>query len=166
VGKTLRYRRSGIIQQIWTAPWEPLALIVAAMAVIFVGSTLLDVDEITGQATAKFANCAGRVQAFCVVDGDTIRFEGEKIRIADIDTPEVFSPKCAPEAALGRQATLRMQELLNQGEVTLVRFGSRDVDRYGRKLRVVKRDGRSLGEILVAEGLARRWDGARRSWCG
>jgi hypothetical protein len=31
---------------------------------------------------------------------------------------------------------------------------------------LVRRDGRSLGERLVAEGLARRWDGARRSWCG
>jgi endonuclease YncB( thermonuclease family) len=42
----------------------------------------------------------------------------------------------------------------------------RDADRYGRKLRVVTRNGRSLGDILVAEGLARRWDGRRRSWCG
>ena len=141
-------------------------MIAAAVAVVFVGSTLIDVEAITGKTTAKFANCAGQVQAFCVVDGDTIRFDGKKIRISDIDTPEVFSPKCAAEAALGRRATLRMQELLNQGEVTLVRSGSRDVDRYGRKLRVVERNGQSLGEILVAEGLARRWDGARRSWCG
>ena len=141
-------------------------MLVAAVAVVFVGSTFVDVDAITGQATAKFVNCNGQAHAFCVVDGDTIRFEGEKIRISDIDTPEVFSPKCATEAALGRRATWRMQELLNQGEVTLVRSGSRDVDRYGRKLRVVQRNGQSLGEILVAEGLARRWDGARRSWCG
>lgn len=141
-------------------------MIVAAVAVIFVGSTFIDVEAITGRETAKFANCAGLVQAFCVVDGDTIRFDGEKIRISDIDTPEVFSTKCASEAALGHRATLRMQELLNQGEVTLVRSGSRDVDRYGRKLRVIERNGQSLGEILVAEGLARRWDGARRSWCG
>jgi endonuclease YncB( thermonuclease family) len=37
---------------------------------------------------------------------------------------------------------------------------------YGRKLRILVRNGRSLGDTLVAEGLARRWDGARRSWCG
>ena len=42
----------------------------------------------------------------------------------------------------------------------------RDTDRYGRKLRVVERDGVSLGETLVAEGLARRWEGRRRPWCG
>ena len=35
-------------------------------------------------------------------------------------------------------------------------FG-RDEDRYGRKLRVVVRNGRSLGDQLVSEGLARTW---------
>ncbi|CAN5343435.1 hypothetical protein BH09PSE3_BH09PSE3_04780 [soil metagenome] len=41
----------------------------------------------------------------------------------------------------------------------------RDADRYGRKLRIVMRHGASIGEELVAEGLAREWDGARHSWC-
>jgi hypothetical protein len=27
------------------------------------------------------------------------------------------------------------------------------------------RNGRSLGAMLVDEGLARRWDGARHPWC-
>ena len=37
-------------------------------------------------------------------------------------------------------------------------FG-RNEDRYGRKLRVVVRNGRSLGDWLVSEGLARTWGG-------
>jgi endonuclease YncB( thermonuclease family) len=56
-------------------------------------------------------------------------------------------------------------ELINAGPIELVRRG-RDEDRYGRKLRVIARHGRSLSDTLVAEGLARRWDGRRRSWCG
>ena len=39
-------------------------------------------------------------------------------------------------------------------------------DRYGRKLRLLRRNGRSLGFALVEEGLARPWDGRRKSWCG
>lgn len=113
-----------------------------------------------------YSNCNGQAKQFCVVDGDTLRFEGVKVRISDIDTPEVFSPKCRFEADLGEKATLRLQALLNAGPVSLARSGSRDEDQYGRKLRVVMRDGQSLGAILVAEGLARRWDGARHSWCG
>jgi hypothetical protein len=112
-----------------------------------------------------FELCAGWSLENCVIDGDTIRYRGVKIRLADIDTPEVFSPKCPYEANLGRQATERLLELINAGPIELVASG-RDTDRYGRKLRVVTRHGRSLGDTLVAEGLARRWDGARRSWCG
>ena len=72
----------------------------------------------------------------------------------------------ASEAALGRQATQRLVQLMNDGPFELVHRSGRDEDRYGRKLRVVERRGRSVGDTLIAEGLARRWDGARRSWCG
>jgi micrococcal nuclease len=114
---------------------------------------------------AAFALCVRASQQNCVIDGDTIRYGGTKIRLEDIDAPEAFSPKCASEAALARQATRRLVELLNAGPFELV-SGGRDEDRYGRKLRVIARDGRSVGDALIAEGLARRWDGARRSWCG
>jgi endonuclease YncB( thermonuclease family) len=42
---------------------------------------------------------------------------------------------------------------------------NRDEDRYGRKLRILTRGGQSLGELLVEEGLARYYEGGRRSWC-
>jgi micrococcal nuclease len=90
---------------------------------------------------------------------------GIKIRLEDIDAPEVFSPKCSSEAKLGRRAAERLLRLMNAGPFQLV-GGARDEDRYGRKLRTITRNGRSVGAALVAEGLARRWDGGRRSWCG
>jgi micrococcal nuclease len=111
-----------------------------------------------------FALCVQASQQNCVIDGDTIRYGGTKIRLEDIDAPEVSSPQCASEASLGRQATRRLLELMNAGPFELV-SGGRDTDRYGRKLRVIAREGRSVGDTLIAEGLARRWDGARRSWC-
>jgi micrococcal nuclease len=40
-----------------------------------------------------------------------------------------------------------------------------DTDRYGRLLRVLPRDGESLGEVLVREGYAETWKGYRGSWC-
>jgi micrococcal nuclease len=115
---------------------------------------------------ATFALCGAPRQQSCVIDGDTIRYGGITIRLADIDAPETHSPSCASEAALGRQATRRLLELMNEGPFAVVRAGLRDEDRYGRKLRTLERGGRSLGDVLVAEGLARPWDGARRSWCG
>ncbi|WDR05354.1 thermonuclease family protein [Devosia rhodophyticola] len=114
----------------------------------------------------KFSRCVGGPRVNCVVDGDTIWLGGRKIRIADMDTPEVYSPSCSSEAALGAQATLRLTQLLNAGPFEVRTAGSRDSDKYGRDLRVFTRDGTSLGDILVSEGLAHPWRGRRESWCG
>jgi endonuclease YncB( thermonuclease family) len=118
-----------------------------------------------GTAGEDYSLCQSAAQRSCVIDGDTIRYNGSKIRIADIDTPEISEPKCASEAALGHRAKERLLDLLNEGPFEVVHPGGRDEDVYGRKLRVLMRDGRSLGMILVDERLARRWTGARRSWC-
>ena len=100
----------------------------------------------------------------CVVDGDTIWFNGQNIRIADIDAPETHEPRCPEELALGNQATQRLHALVNSGAVTLENIG-RDTDRFGRKLRVVLVDGSSVGGALVDEGLARWYEGGKRPWC-
>ncbi|MEX0409656.1 thermonuclease family protein [Aquibium sp. LZ166] len=113
----------------------------------------------------QFSICGASKRVNCVVDGDTFWLDGVKIRIADIDTPEVTGPACATEKQLAGKATLRLQLLLNSGEFEL-RRSDRDEDRYGRKLRTVHRDGRSIGEILVADGLAHEWRGHKESWCG
>jgi endonuclease YncB( thermonuclease family) len=103
--------------------------------------------------------------AIRIVDGDTFWVGGDKIRIADIDTPETHPPRCAHEAELGERATRRLAALLAEGPFDLQPIGGRDTDQYGRKLRIVTRGGRSLGDQLVAEGLARTWTGRREPWC-
>jgi endonuclease YncB( thermonuclease family) len=113
---------------------------------------------------ATFALCAPGPRTTCVVDGDTFWIEGRKVRIADINTPETHQPQCAAEASKGQAATRRLIVLLNAGPFELKRSG-RDRDRYGRLLRTVTRGGRSLGEQLVREGLAERWQGRRGDWC-
>jgi endonuclease YncB( thermonuclease family) len=100
-----------------------------------------------------------------VIDGDTFAYDGVRVRIADIDTPEIHG-RCPAETALAARATRRMGALLAAGPFELHPLGDgRDEDRYGRKLRIVTRNGRSLGDMLVAEGLARTWTGRREPWC-
>lgn len=112
-----------------------------------------------------FALCGGGQRVTCVVDGDTIWLDGEKIRLADIDAPEVGRPQCASEEALGQAATARLAALLNEGPFEMEAPSRRAIDPYGRALRTLSRDGRSLGAQLVDEGLARPWRGRRASWC-
>jgi endonuclease YncB( thermonuclease family) len=99
-----------------------------------------------------------------VVDGDTFDYRGMRVRVADIDTPE-REGRCAAEIALAARATDRMRDLIDDGPFTLAPLSGRDEDRYGRSLRIVTRGGRSLGDQLVAEGLARTWSGRREGWC-
>lgn len=115
---------------------------------------------------ASFSRCSGPVRTTCVVDGDTIWYEGTKIRVADINAPEVSRPGCAREAAIGERATVRLTTLLNAGTFTLAPApGSPDTDRYGRTLRELHRNGESLGAMLVDEGLAEDWNGPGIAWC-
>ncbi len=155
------------------ARWLPFGLVAlpllafgAALLAPWPGETPLAAQGAGGAHTAAFPLCSGPVRVTCVVDGDTIWFRGTKIRLADIDTPEVSQPRCPRERALGRRATERLRQLLNAGRFDLEPPpGGRSRDRYGRELRIVTRDGRSLGAVLVSEGLAERWGGPRREWC-
>jgi micrococcal nuclease len=114
--------------------------------------------------SAQFGLCHSGGGINCVVDGDTFWLAGEKYRFAGIDTPETHPARCADEQARGDAATVRLQALLNAGAFSLVPI-DRDTDRYGRKLRDVTRGGVSLGDVLIAEGLARPYGGGRRTWC-
>jgi endonuclease YncB( thermonuclease family) len=114
--------------------------------------------------TANFGFCHTGGGTNCVVDGDTLWFQGQKVRVADIDAPETHDYRCQSEKALGDKATQRLIQLVNSGPVSLQSI-DRDEDVYGRKLRIVMVNGTSVGDTLVSEGLARYYEGGRKPWC-
>ncbi len=127
------------------------------------------IDELTDEIASikiggRFGYCHTGGGTNCVVDGDTFWVDGEKVRIADIDAPETHPSRCAEEDRLGRAATRRLQALLNAGPIELQAV-DRPYDRYGRRLAIVTRGGRSLGDMLVEEQLARPYGNGRRPWC-
>lgn len=106
--------------------------------------------------------------ARAVVDGDTVSIAGERIRIANIDAPELHQAKCDAEHRLAVVAKARMIALLASGEVVVHPGDPKDgrlKDRHGRTLATITVDGKDVGEIMIAEGLARPWEGKRRPWC-
>jgi endonuclease YncB( thermonuclease family) len=116
---------------------------------------------LTALAAAAIAVCPAPgtgvpARHHCVHDGDTVWWQGEKIRIADIDTPELTG-RCDRERRLARAARTRLVVLLNTRPVTITRTGR---DRYGRTLAVLGK----VGDRMIAEGLATRWPN-RRDWC-
>lgn len=158
-------RESGPI--LWAAPLAlGVAVFLATSPEMGGGVAMVAPQGGTGdRESASFGQCgAFSSRQACVIDGDTFWYRGQKIRVADVNTPETSKPQCAAEAELGAQATRRLAELLNAGAFTLEPI-DRSHDKYGRALFTVTRGGASVGGVLVREGLAEEWQGFRREWC-
>jgi endonuclease YncB( thermonuclease family) len=142
----------------------PLAWPILLAAALIAGWLMLGNNTAQSRA-ATFALCASPPHSDCVMDGDTFYLGADAIRIADIDAPETHPARCTREAELGTRATHRLRELLNAQPFDVKSY-ERNTDKYGRKLRIIARDGESIGGMLVTEGLARPWTGKRSPWCG
>ena len=125
------------------------------IALLFVGLTVAPVPA------AAMPICGSGKRITCVVDGDTVWIAGEKIRLENIDAPEVQG-RCPVETDLARRSTVRLAELLRQGPVEITRSGK---DRYRRTLARLTVAGRDVGAVLITEGLARPWQGRKEEWC-
>lgn len=112
--------------------------------------------------------CVSLEPAYVVIDGDVFDLAGERIRIANIDAPEISSAKCGKEFDLGQEAKRRLEELLMSGFVTLTRgdpVDGRHKDEHGYTLGTISIEGQDLGEVMIKEGLAHRRTGRREPWC-
>lgn len=100
-----------------------------------------------------------------VIDGDTLDIarQSANVRLVGFNAPEIGSPKCSNELAMGRRATDRLRALIrsaNSIELTRVRCacapGTEGTSRcnFGRQCGVLKLDGRDVGKTLISEGLA------------
>lgn len=89
-----------------------------------------------------------------VVDGDTLRVQGQAVRIYGIDTPEQ-DQTCHTEQRVaydcGQVATQATTQLIGQNPVTCQGV---DLDRYGRIVARCHVRGRDIAADLVASGYA------------
>lgn len=100
-----------------------------------------------------------------VIDGDTLSFDGEHVRVSNLDAPDIGThARCALEAERGREAK-RFAIGLVRG-ASSVRIGRREgLDRYGRTLARVVVDGRDFAGFMIRAGHGRPWRGRSSDWC-
>lgn len=120
-------------------------------------------ETLAGSYQAKFFLCGTAKQDDCVMAADRFVFHGQKIRLVGIEVPDIKKPRCEAERIKASDAELRVRAFLDSGPFELVSWQGNGDELDGHKLRDVTRNGRSLADILVNEGLAKR-PGAG-GWC-
>lgn len=89
-----------------------------------------------------------------VSDGDSFHLGEERIRLLGIDAPELAQTCKTAKGAdwpCGRVARDRLAALIRSGTLTCDAQGR---DKYRRILATCSVDGRDIGKLMVAEGLA------------
>lgn len=124
---------------------------------------LVLITAMPAHAADRIAACHAGTRVTCVVDGDTLWWRGEKIRLAGIDTPELEHPACPGPAAGAVAARDRLIVLINAA--SRIRISRAGQDHYGRTLAALFGDGEDLGARLVTEGLARVYVPGEAPWC-
>ncbi len=137
---------------------------------LFLGALLVALVSAPAEARAGGFDGPATGSVERVIDGDTVKvrvgvwIDQElivSVRVAGIDAPELFRPKCEAERRRARAAKAFAEAFLADADVTLA-----DIKRGKYAGRVVARiaaGGQDLGAALVAEGLA--VEGARGAWC-
>jgi len=133
-----------------------------AAAVIALGAmTYSDYDPAAAAASeARFRQCYAANGGNCVLDGDTIYVEREKVQIAGIEAPPINGAGCGAERDRGIEAAVRLASLLNGGQVTVsdpIRDG------YGRVVRTVEVNGKDVAKAMIAAKVARAYTGEKTS---
>lgn len=132
-------------------------------------SILLTISSITHANPYNF-------EILRVVDGDTVTIKAPflppplkpelAVRIYGVDTPEKgHRAQCPSEATRGAAATEFTKQAVAQSKVRQIVIQS--WDKFGgRVLGDIILDGKSLRQLLIANGYAREYYGdAKKSWC-
>jgi endonuclease YncB( thermonuclease family) len=112
----------------------------------------------------------GAADTVVLVDGDTLKYQGETIRLVDNRHARELSQPLRARTSAGPRSQERLRQLVDAGPIAIDRHGK---DRYGRTLARVVVAGRDVGDTLLREGKTLRYRPGQadkparlRQWCG
>ena len=117
-------------------------------------------------ALAAVLACVSPVR---VIDGDTIevcqKSGPERIRIAHLDAPESYRPKCIKEKHLGLKAKEAATVFFVRPSVDL-EITRISTDRYGRSVAAVSVNGKDFATHMIESGHGVKWQfNKKHDWC-
>lgn len=150
----------------------PLVVLVMVVGVIWMSRCAAKADPI-------------RAERFTVTDGDTIRLHGREFgtRLVGFNAPEKDRRRaaCEAERRLGVIAKARLKEIVSKGQLDLTfvpcscPLGTEGTDscNFSRSCAILRSNGRDVGNILIADGMAVPFHCGKtscpptpRPWCG
>jgi endonuclease YncB( thermonuclease family) len=140
-----------------------IAAVLAAVVIGISAATFSKYDPAAAAAAARWGQCYNGDRTQCVLDGDSIYFEGSKVQIAGIAAPRIQGGACDAERSRGIDAATRLAALLNSGTVSV---GAPFQDAYGRAVSKVQVGGQDVGQAMIAAEVARQYEGDKYDWCG
>ena len=105
---------------------------------------------------------------FCY-DGDTcyvtIDNQKEKIRLLELDTPEISKPKCEKEYLRGIEARDFINQLIEDANSIIIETDY-SKDYFGRTLAYLIVDGVDVSSLMIEKGLGVKYQkGIKNNWC-
>ena len=141
-----------------------IVLIAVTLVILAVGISFATFSRADASATGpRFGQCYNAYGPNCVLTGDSLYVDGDKVQIAGLDVPAITAAKCPEERERGIDAALHLTALLNGGEVT---ESSPYRDFYGRTVRKVFVNGDDVAGKMITGEFGRRYDGGEQGWCG
>ena len=149
-------------QQLWGGV-TGIVLIAVALVVVAVGISIATFSRADASAQGpRFGQCYNAYGPNCVLTGDSLYLDGDKVQIAGLEVPSITGAKCSEERERGINAVLRLADLLNGGSVTA---SAPYRDSYGRTVRKLFVNGDDVAGKMIAADLGRRFDGGDQGWC-
>ncbi len=129
------------------------------------GGRVASYDTYAGIEARPIRQCRSKPFDNCVVDGDTFWLNGEQIRLANVDAPEVAG-HCAAESSLAGEARRTLVRLLDNRHIWIRATGR---DSEGRLIARIETPRGDVGEDLLHWDVVAATRGGRATgtdWCG
>lgn len=147
-----------------------LALLGGAAVILAIGPQLLwSQPESTGNGPrfggiiidTTFDSCGNGARAACVLSPREFAYGDRTYHLSDVRTPDGQFPACDAEEQLAGKAKRTFIGILNGGAFESLPDPS-DSDPAAR---ILMRDGVSIGQIMIAKGVAKPWAPKPYNWC-
>ncbi|MGC4252785.1 MAG: nuclease [Sphingobium sp.] len=149
-----------------------LALLGGAAAILAIGPQLLWAQPQSHHGGSGFGGaivinipfdaCSSKARAAaCVMSPREFSYRNTTYHLSDIRTPDARFPACDAEAQLAGKATRTFIGILNGGAFESLP----DPTDSDPAARILMRDGVSIGQIMIAKGVAQPWAPKPYNWC-